>query len=125
MKNLHKKIGAMVLAGMVVLGGVAAGGVNSFAASKEVVSKNVKQNSSQQKVEFFVKKYGEIIQVNKDEKEIKKVIRKKYKKAYNMGRSVKIKNASQISVKLYEAKCYKQEVISINYEDMNYLIKVK
>ena len=34
MKNLHKKISAMLLAGMVVVGGFAASGVKSFAVSK-------------------------------------------------------------------------------------------
>ena len=37
MKNLYKKISAVVLAGMVVFGGVSASGVQSFAASSKVI----------------------------------------------------------------------------------------
>lgn len=59
MKNLHKKIGAMFLAGMVVLGGVAAGGVNSFAASskanKVVASSKIGEEHQIRKVKFACK----------------------------------------------------------------------
>ena len=37
MKNLHKKIGALALAGIVLAGGVAASGVKSFAAEGKAV----------------------------------------------------------------------------------------
>lgn len=75
MKNLHKKIGAMVLAGMVVLGGVAAGGVNSFAASNES-SISIGEQREVQRVKFALSQKpfnGEIIEFSKDINKIKKL----------------------------------------------------
>lgn len=128
MKNLHKKIGAMVLAGMVVLGGVAVSGVNSFAASKEKVSVINIQDAKHKKVNFYCKKYGaEIIDVSNKESEIRKIIKDKYgyKNAYNLGRKAPVKPNSQILLKIDEARKVKKQVINMNCDGFYYLIKVK
>lgn len=125
MKSLHKKIGAMVLAGMVVLGGVAVSGVSSFAASNEVAIKNVKQDAAYQKVEFFSKGFGKIIKVSRDEKEVRKIIKKDYKKPCNRGRIVQVKYPSQVALKVSQAKNAKNDVININYRGINYLIEIQ
>lgn len=110
MKSLHKKIGAMVLAGMVVLGGVAAGGVNSFAASK--IDYSLKSNI--QKVKFVISKNpfnGEIVKFSKDKNEIR-----------NMGGSRRIQHIpnDQLELSLYKLK--NQKNVKIEYKGVYYSI---
>ncbi len=132
MKNLHKKIGAMVLAGMVVLGGVAAGGGNSFAASsnRKVVKNNLQQ-SNYQKVERIVNKYfnGEILIVNNEEKEFNKSVKKecinKKISLRNIWRDKhNIKNQYSIPVPLNDAKNRGRKLVEIQFQGYYYLIQL-
>lgn len=127
MKNLHKKIGAMVLAGMVVLGGVAAGGVNSFAASNNKaskVSKNLGQEREIQRVKFYCKGYGSII-VEKEEKKLNDLLSGYSKRdLYNYGRRVNIDNPSGIPQHLRKAKYSNKKFVKIQYRNLFYLIQV-
>ena len=123
MKSLNKKISAIILAGMVVMGGVISSGVSSFAASASKVSI---QEQQYEKVKFFVKGYGQIVGWDKDEKNLEKRYSDIYNRrlCYNNGKSVIVKNASQISVYLYQAKYSRRKFVKIQFRDFYYLIQV-
>lgn len=124
MKNLHKKIGAMVLAGMVVLGGVAAGGVNSFAASSsKVVASDRINELNEKKVRFAIRDYGELLEVSPNEKDlVDKIKSEKYKCPK---RIIKVRGQCEIPLKLIDSKRGKWDAIKVNFQNMNYLIKIK
>lgn len=125
MKNLHKKIGAMFLAGMVVLGGVAVSGVNSFAASnnsKICVSNNVKE-MQKIKVKNSIRDYGELLEVSSNEKDlVDKIKSEKYKCPRKI---IEVKSQSEIPLKLIQSKRGKWQAIKVKFQNMNYLIKIK
>lgn len=134
MKNLHKKIGAMFLAGMVVLGGVAVSGVNSFAASSnnKVVVKNSLQQSNYQKVERMANKFnGEIVKDSNNNKEFKNYLKEKKIKNNNKNPKIlydnsrsDIRNQSQIALPLNNAKNRKIPFVAIQFQGKYYLIQI-
>ena len=126
MKNLHKKIGAMVLAGMVVLGGVAAGGVNSFAASKDKVCiSNKVKNLQKIKVENSIKNYGILLEESSDEKEIDNIKNEKYKNKKWNRKSIKVKSQCDIPLILIKASKGPRKIVKIEFRDIYYLIEAK
>lgn len=117
MKNLHKKIGAMVLAGMVVFGGVAAGGVNSFAASNRIAASS--------RINFFINKFnGEIVNASNDKKELKKYIQENHIGRNSIYKGGNIGVPANIALPLQNAKNRNKEYVEIQFQDNNYLIKL-
>ena len=126
MKNLHKKIGAMVLAGMVVLGGVAVSGVNSFAASnsKLAVSNHINE-LKEKKVKFAIRNYGELLEVSSNEQDLDKIKNKQYKEMKCYRRIIEVRSQSEIPLKLINAKRGHYQIIKVKFQNSYYLIKVK
>ena len=121
MKNLHKKISAMLLAGMVVVGGFAVSGVQSFAAAKV---DNPAVKSQIQRLNSYSRGYGKVVSVGDKES---KLVSNGYnnENCYNMGRSFRISYPSQISLQLHRAKYYhNKEFLKVQYNGLYYLIKI-
>ena len=127
MKSLHKKIGAMVLAGMVVLGGVAAGGVNSFAASNKSIkaSQNLGQEMDVKRVQFYSKAYGQIVLIENKMNNSERSVSVNKKNCYNRGKAVVVQNPAKIPVHLQDAKRCKSKFVKIGYHDVIYIIELK
>ena len=123
MKNLHRKISAMLLAGMVVVGGVAVSGVSSFAASNQSV--NYIQQGKIDKVKFYCKNSGSLL-VFKNEEESKELVQG-YSKVlfYNNRRDVLIKYPSEIPGHLQKAKYYGKKFVKLKYQDVYFLVELK
>lgn len=126
MKNLHKKISAVLLAGMVVFGGFAASGVSSFAASaSSKVSINPGQEQDIKRVKFYSKLYGNVLVMN-SEKELKDYASRYSRRLfYNNGRNVRISNAAQISQHLQKAKYLGKKFVKVEFHGLYYLIELK
>lgn len=127
MKNLHKKIGAMVLAGMVVLGGVAVSGVNSFAASgnNRVSSLNHIKELQERKVKNIIRGRGNLLGASSDEKEINNIKNKKYKdKKWRKNQVSKVNGQCEIPLILSKVKRSPWEVIKVEWKGIYYLIEV-
>jgi hypothetical protein len=120
MKNLHKKIGAMVLAGMVVFGGVAAGGVNSFAASNKVMVSNKIQERKVRNVENIIRGYGQLLGVSPNEEGLDKINIGKDKKNRKI---MRVNGPCEIPLILINANKGPRKVIKVRCQDMYYLIK--
>lgn len=133
MKNLHKKIGAMFLAGMVVFGGVAVSGVNSFAASNANLSiEQVQQkNLKLKKVNFYLKRADvniEAIEVKNNRQEIDQIIKDKYsdKKCYKKRNVPQFRDKIELASNLKPLKqrgIYELCIVKLNHD--YYLIKLK
>ena len=125
MKNLHRKISAMLLAGMLVVGGVALSGVNSLAVSKGY---NIGMNSQIQRVKSIVNGYGgEVLLESRNGSEIDKFVQKHHSgigSKYQKHSGRKINNPYQIPLHLNNAKRFKRELVKIQCQDFYYLIKV-
>ena len=154
MKNLYKKISAVILAGMVVFGGVAASGVQSFAASSKVIeSRSLIGKSSRGFIgdsEQFKKEYEKFIQEvpQKEIKEYEDMIEKIRKAVKNLkvsyhfrlkyvGLPGYIEEKLEKYIKEYNAKYLKNSafdsadsVVGFLYkysmfQDKNYIVKIK
>ena len=121
MKNLHRKISAMLLAGMVVVGGVAVSGVQSFASANKIYSPGEERQI--QRVKFYCRDYGEVYE-NKDEKEINKRI-EDYSLLYGSRRGFSVRNPYEIPGHLQKAKYSGKEFVKVKCNNIYYLIKIK
>ena len=125
MKNLHRKISAILLAGMVVVGGVAASGASSFAADK-VYSPAVK--SQIQRVEFYVKRGpfgGEVLSVRSSEKELNKDLEKYSNENINIQKKIiKVGNLDQLLLQVLSKSFYRGKVVKVELNRMYYLIRI-
>ena len=127
MKNLHRKISAMLLAGMVVFGGVAVSGVSSFAASSEQISvKKSLQEINARKVKNIVGMCGyNVVSVNNNGKEIDKIAKEKYAGIkYQKSSGSNLKNPYQIPLNLNNSKRYGYGLVKVLCQDVYYLIKL-
>ena len=123
MKNLHRKISAMLLAGMVVFGGVAVSGVSSFAASSKVYS--VASEYEVKKMSSICKSYGEVI-VLKNEDHFKQLIGECAKSdLYNVGRPVSVRNPYELPGHLQRAQYSGIKFVKVQCNNVLYLIKLK
>lgn len=126
MKNLHKKISAVLLAGMVVFGGFAASGVSSFAASaSSKVSINPGQEQDIRRVKFYCKSYGNVLVMN-SRKALEDLVSGYSRRLfYNNGRYVVVSNAAQIPQHLQKAKYLGKKFVKVQFHDLYYLIELK
>ena len=121
MKNIHKKISAIILAGMVVSGGVVASGVSSFANSV-----NINQQQQNDDVEEVLKEhlrlYDYRIKGEYDSKEAAKEAALKYKgrkKVYGGVRSLNDKNIDKLLYKLWS---FNYQIVAIEYKGRYFVI---
>ena len=124
MKNLHKKIGAMFLAGMVVAGGVGISGANSFAASGDSI-----QKYQSKKLQSIFKLYHyNIIKESNDKKVIDKEVALNYsdKKVQDISRNGRndIKNPYEIPIHLQNCKNRGINFVKVKSNGIYYLIKL-
>ena len=124
MKNIHKKISAILLASMVVSGGVVASGVSSFANSNSVSISSLQQNKD--KVEEMLKEhlrlYDYRIKGEYDSKEAAKEAALKYKgrkKVYGGVRSLNDKNIDKLLYKLWS---FNYQIVAIEYKGRYFVI---
>ena len=123
MKNLHRKISAMLLAGIVVFGGVAVSGVSSFAASSRVSS--VALQSEARRMKSVCGMYGDEASLVKDESEFNKLIGDCNKSdLYNRGKKVIVRNPYELPGHLRSAKYYGKKYVKVQYNSGLYLIKI-
>ena len=119
MKNLHRKISAMLLAGMVVVGGFAASGISSYANSFSVA-----QEQEIRRVRFYSRAYGSVL-VDSSEKVLNDLISGySISVLYNNGRSVEVRNPSQIPQHLQRARYSGRQFVKLKHQSLYYLIQL-
>ena len=121
MKNLHRKISAMLLAGMVVVGGFAASGVSAYANSF-----SIRENADIQRIKFYCQSEENIF-VNKSEKILEEHIKSlnlNRSQFYGNRRGFVIRRPAQILIHLQNAKRSGKEFIKLEYNNLYYLIKI-
>ena len=125
MKNLHRKISAMLLAGMVVVGGFAASGVSSFAASNRAVP-NVALESEVRRMKSVCGMYGYNASLVKDDNEFNKLVGDCNKSdLYNRGNKVVVRNPYELPQHLQRAKYSGKKFVKAQYRGGLYLIEIK
>ena len=123
MKNIHKKISAIILAGMVVSGGVVASGVSSFANSNSVF---INQQQQKDDVEEMLKKHLKLYDYrikgeysSKEEAKKAALEYKGYKRVYGGVRSFNDKNIDRLLYRLWSAY---YQIIAIEYKGHYFVI---
>ena len=124
MKNIHKKISAIILAGMVVSGGVVASGVSSFADSSPVSISQSQQSKDKvkEKLKSYLRKYDYRIKGEYDSKEAAKEAALKYKgrkKVYGGVRSLNDKNIDKLLYKLWS---FNYQIVAVEYKGRYFVI---
>ena len=124
MKNIHKKISAILLASMVVSGGVVASGVSSFANSNSVSISSLQQNKD--KVEEMLKEHLRLYDYRIFGKYYSKEAARKaaleykgYKRVYGGVRSLNEKNIDRLLYRLWSVN---YQVIAIEYKGQYFVI---
>ena len=130
MKNLHRKISAMLLAGMVVVGGVAVSGVSSFAYSNSVFRNSVKQNQlemKEQRFKFYCNRAGyEILEASFEESKINELIAKKELSGESVyKRRMSIRNIPQLISNLNSLRRVADKFAKVPFDGVYYLIRLK
>ncbi len=128
MKKTYKKISIATLSSVLVVGGVLSTGVNSFADSSTKASTSSQQQvKGDSRINFYLKGYGSVVSISKDENDLNKESFYNKMRCYNHGRSIKLRNLSEITNHLYQAKCSnnknrKYDFMKVTYNNVYYLI---
>lgn len=128
MKKTYKKISIATLSSVLVVGGVLSTGVNSFADSSTKASTSSQQQvKGDSRINFYLKGYGSVVSISKDENDFNKESFYDKTRCYNHGRSIKLRNLSEITNHLYQVKCSnnknrKYDFMKVTYNDVYYLI---
>ena len=121
MKNIHKKISAIILAGMVVSGGVVASGVSSFANSV-----NINQQQQNDDVEEVLKEhlrlYDYRIKGIYDSKAEAKKAALQYRGLKRVYGGVMVLKDSNINRLLYRLWSVNYQVVAIQYRGQYFVI---
>ena len=125
MKNIHKKISAIILAGMVVSGGVVASGVSSFANSSQV---SINQSQQKDDVEEMLKKhlmkYDYRIKAEYPSKKAAKEAALKYRGYKKVYGGVRVLKDSNIDRLLYNLWRFDYKIVAIQYEGRYFVIEL-
>lgn len=124
MKNLHKKISAIILAGMVVSGGVVASGVSSFANSVNINQLQQQNDDVEEMLKVHLRKYDYKIEGRYSSKEAAKraaLKQKGHKKVYG---GVRVLKDSNIDKLLYNLWRFNYQVVAIQYKGKYFVIEL-
>ena len=123
MKNIHKKISAILLASMVVSGGVVASGVSSFANSNSVfINQSQQKDDVKEMLKKHLKMYDYRIKGEYPSKESAKKAALQYrgrKKVYGGVRKLNEKNIDRL---LYNLWRFNYQIVAIEYQGHYFVI---
>lgn len=130
MKKTYKKISVATLSSALIIGGILSTEISSFADSNTKTSTSSQQQvKGDNRINFYVKNYGRVVSITKTENDINKESFYNRTRCYNNGHVIKLRNLSDVTSHLHQAKCSnsknrKYDYVKVTYNNVYYLIEL-